>query len=72
MTATRERKLRFMRDFGPFALRDAVVAAFDREGADFLTDEQLDGIVAQQVSDWKFSAKLARRNRAIYANRKVS
>lgn len=60
---TRERKERFMRDFGSSALRDAVINAFDRDGADWLTDEQLDEIVNEAVRKWRFAQRLNRENR---------
>jgi hypothetical protein len=63
--SSRERKERFMRDFGSCALRQAVVAAFDRLGADWLTDEQLDDIVRRQVDDWRLTQRLNLRNRAL-------
>lgn len=62
--ATRERKLQFMRDGGSIRLRSAVMAAFDREGPDFLTDEQLDRIVQREVEDWRDTQHMNMRNRA--------
>lgn len=51
MNATRERKLRFINGFGRNGLRDALVEILAREGDDFLTDEQIDAIVAMRVED---------------------
>ena len=65
LKSARERKIRFMADFGGSALRAAVAAAFDRNGPAWLTDDQLNEIVSQAVSDWRFTQRLHRENRAI-------
>ena len=62
---SRTRKIRFINEFGTFALMKAVAAAFERNGPDWLTDEQLDEIVRQQVKDWRATARMNRRNREL-------
>lgn len=60
----RERKLRFIRSFGRHALETAISEAVCRAGADnFLTDEQLDDIVSEQVKDARAENHRRLRNR---------
>jgi hypothetical protein len=70
MNTTRERKIKFINSFGHNAMRTAVTEAYCRNGVDWLTDEQLDEIVRDQISNWKFTKRLNRRNREI--NRRSS
>lgn len=67
--ATRERKIQFMRDFSSSALLEAAVKAFRHHGPDWLTDEQLDEIVSQQVSEWRDTQRMNLRNRQIARKR---
>ncbi len=60
----RERKLRFISTGGRKAMETAVVEAMRRAGADnFLTDEQLDEIVSEQVEDARAANQRQVRNR---------
>lgn len=63
--ASRESQLKFMRSYGFDTLRKAMIAAFDRQGADFLTDEQLSNLVSEHVRKERFTAQLHRTNRKI-------
>lgn len=73
MAASRKRQVEFMRSFGgDAALIDAVAAMIRRYGPDWLTDQQLTEVVAQQVSDARWSARNTRRNRRIAAERKAA
>lgn len=65
MKADRESQLKFMRSYGFDTLHKAVIAAFDRQGADFLTDEQLSNLVSEHVGKERFTARLHRQNRKI-------
>jgi hypothetical protein len=65
--ATRERKLAFMREIDTFALRNAVEAAFVRNGPDWLTNEQLDEIVSHQVRRQRWTQRHNRENRKLRA-----
>lgn len=62
--ATRERKLRFIETFGRFELRALVADMVDIEGADFLTDEQIDRITARKVEDERYRQQRNISNRA--------
>lgn len=63
-SATRERKIAFIKSFGRRALETAISEAVCRFGAEnFLTDEQLDEITAEQVRGARFASKLNRENR---------
>lgn len=62
--ATRERKLKFINSFGRFELRALVADMVDIEGADFLTDEQIDRITARKVEDERYRTHRDIRNRA--------
>jgi hypothetical protein len=55
MTATRRRKLEFIRSFGPYALEQAVTQMLSRKEAPWLTDEQIDDITSQMVSDVRYT-----------------
>lgn len=64
--ATRERKERFIKSFEGAAVRDAAMLVdrrLSRHGLSWLTDEQLDEITADLVSDARFSQTLRIRNR---------
>lgn len=63
MPVSRTKKIRFINEFGTFALMKAVEAAFIRNGPDWLTDEQLDEIVTQQVKDRRRQQRWNRQNR---------
>lgn len=60
---TRTKRIRFINEFGTFALMKAVAAAFERNGPDWLTDEQLEEIVSEQVRQWRSQARRNRMNR---------
>jgi hypothetical protein len=47
MTTTRQRKAEWISSFGISALETAVSEIIAREGADFLTDEQLEQVVSR-------------------------
>ncbi|GLQ36711.1 hypothetical protein GCM10007908_03310 [Rhizobium albus] len=71
MTTTRERRIRFIKAFGTHALEKAISEAVYRLGAEnFLTDEQLDEIVQQQVADWRSTERSNRRSREEAAKRR--
>lgn len=72
MPVSRDKKIRFVNEFGPFALMKAVEAAFRRSGPDWLTDEQLDEIVSQQVADWRSTRRRNRQSREQHARRIAS
>lgn len=72
MATSRKRQVEFMRSFGDTALIDAVAAMIRRYGANWLSDEQLSEVVAQQVSDARWSARNTRRNRRIAVERKAA
>jgi len=72
MAASRKRQVEFMRSFGDTALIDAVAAMIRRYGPEWLTDQQMSEVVAQQVSDARWSARNTRRNRRIAAERKAA
>jgi hypothetical protein len=68
MTATsREHNEQFIRSFGTFADRDAVLALFRRYGLVMLTDEQLAEVVSDKVADCRRATRLHFRNRRINA-----
>ncbi|MFI5409104.1 hypothetical protein [Kaistia sp. UC242_56] len=72
MAASRKRQVEFMRSFGDTALIDAVAAMIRRYDADWLTDAQLSEVVAQQVSDARWSARNTRRNRRLSSEQKAA
>lgn len=72
MAASRKRQVEFMRSFGDTALIDAVAAMIRRYGPDWVSDEQLYEVVAQQVSDARWTARNTRRNRRLVADRKAA
>ncbi len=50
--ATREKRIKFIQSFGPYALRTCIMEALARIGEEnFLTDDQLAEITEQQVQD---------------------
>lgn len=62
--ATREKKLAFIRSFGPKALETCIMEAVYRNGAEhFLTDEQLDEITSEQVANARSTNRRVIRNR---------
>jgi hypothetical protein len=66
--ATRERKERFIKSFdGVYGqtIRDRAVACIVRNGWSWLTDEQIDDITADLVSDARFTQRLNIRNHKI-------
>lgn len=63
-SATRERKIAFIKSFGRGSLEAAIMSAVSRIGAEnFLTDDQLDEITSEQVRGARFAQKLNRENR---------
>jgi len=64
MMATRDRKIAFIEDAGYGALERAVVSALRRNGADWLTDEQVSELASREVADARFRQHLNMRNRA--------
>ncbi len=71
MPVSRMKKIRFVNEFGTFALMKAVEAAFIRNGPDWLTDVQLDEIVSQQVRYRRRQQRWNRQNRE-FARRAAS
>lgn len=72
MNATREKKIKFIKRFGRngfTALRDAVAEIVAREGADFLTDEQIDAIASMRAADARYTQHHNMRERAKYQQR---
>lgn len=70
VTATREKKLEFIRSFGRGAIESAIMAAVCRHGAEhFLTDDQLDDIVSDQVVNARRMSRQHVRNRLIQKSR---
>jgi len=65
--ASRTKRIRFINEAGPFAMRKAVEAAITRNGPDWLTDEQLAEIVSEQVLQYRRQARNNRKNREFYA-----
>ncbi|MBN7764119.1 hypothetical protein JYP52_23605 [Nitratireductor aquibiodomus] len=64
MKATRERKIEFMQELGYARLEKAIARRVRKVGAEnFLTDEQLDEIVSEEVSDLRFTRHLNMLNR---------
>jgi hypothetical protein len=61
--ATRERKTRFIESFGQNALRTAVTEALCFYGDGFLTDEQIDILTTDQVSNAREAQHRMLRNR---------
>ncbi|MCV0348499.1 MAG: hypothetical protein K5863_00355 [Nitratireductor sp.] len=71
MKATRERKIEFMQDLGYARLEKAIARRVRRVGAEnFLTDEQLDEIVSDEVADLRFTRHLNMLNRRHARNRR--
>jgi hypothetical protein len=64
MNATRQKKLEYIRSFGQFALQEAVAAMLRRKEAPWLTDEQIDDITEQMVSDARWTQHNNMRNRS--------
>ena len=64
---SREHNDQFIRSFGTFADRDAVLAIFRRYGLAMLTNEQLAEVVSDKVADYRRTTKNNRNNRRIYA-----
>lgn len=63
-SATRDKKIAFIKSFGYRALETAISEAVYRLGAEnFLTDDQLDEITTEQVRDARRSQKINRENR---------
>jgi len=70
--STRERKTKFIEDFGRDALRVAVGEMLAMYGSDWLTDEQVLDIVRDRIADWRSASRRNIRNRAIQAARAKS
>lgn len=63
-SATRDKKIAFIKSFGAGSLELAITRAVSRIGAEnFLTDDQLDEITSEQVRGARFANKLNRENR---------
>jgi len=63
MNATRERKLKFLKDCG-LDLRKGVAEMISQHGEDWLTDDQIDDIVRDEIDNWKRAQRMNRWNRA--------
>ncbi len=71
MKATRERKIEFMQELGYARLEEAIARRVRKVGAEnFLTDEQLDEIVSEEVADLRFTRHLNMLNRRNARNRR--
>ena len=66
-STSRNHNEQFIKSFGTFVDRDAVLAVFRRYGLAMLTDEQLAEIVSDKVAEYRAATKLNRSNRRIYA-----
>lgn len=66
MTSTRERKERFIKSFGDRAVRDAVLALFERHGFEILSDDHLAEAASELAVDAMSATKRSIRNRRIY------
>ena len=62
-TATRERKLKFIDEFGKLTMLTLLEHAFIRRGPDWLTDEQIDDLVRYQIMDYRAAQRRNRQNR---------
>jgi hypothetical protein len=60
---TRARKLKFIRDRG--RLLDAIASAFLRNGPDWLTEDQLNEIVFDEIERQRSAQKRNRKNRRV-------
>lgn len=63
MKATRERKEKFIRDFGARAPMDAINTLYARYGLGILADDMLDEIVSDMARDWRHAQRCNRENR---------
>lgn len=70
MNATRERKLKFLKD-GGLDLRNGVAEMISLHGADWLTDDQIIDIVRDQIDNWKRTQRMNRQNREIASARRA-
>jgi len=61
--STRERKLKFLSDFR-LDIRTGVAKMILQYGEGWLTDEQLDDLVRDEIANWKRSQRMNRENRA--------
>jgi hypothetical protein len=68
MNATRERKLKFLKD-GNLSLHVGVTEMLSKLGDDWLTDDQLDDIVRYQIDIHKNTQRRNRENRKINRSR---
>lgn len=66
---TRDRKIDFIKSFGgPDAMLTAITEYYYQEGANWLTDEQLEVMVINRVEDWKQTQRRNRQNREVAAS----
>lgn len=65
MQATRERKMRFIKDFGCMAPRDAVLRLFTLYGLEMLPDDLLDEAASHLATEWRRRERMHRQNRAM-------
>ncbi len=63
MKATREKQERFMDSFGRSETVNQVALFLRRHGPSWLTDEQMDQVVSNTVSEARFTNRIKRRNR---------
>ncbi|RWX78299.1 hypothetical protein EPK99_06630 [Neorhizobium lilium] len=71
MTATRQKKLEYIRSFGPYALDQAVTAMLARKESNWLTDDQIDDITSQMVSDARWTQHHNMRERELAQSRRA-
>lgn len=63
MSATRERKLKFIKSFGRHALKERLCSMIDEMGDDFLNDAQINLMTERQVEDARAMVRHVVRNR---------
>lgn len=66
MNATREKKLQFIKSFGPRALKERLCSMIDELGDDFLNDAQISLMAERHIEDARRANthKIRERNRA--------
>jgi hypothetical protein len=65
MSTTRSRKIKFINDGGPKAFETLMLEAFRQYGTAWLTDEQIDDMVHDQIDNWKRAQRVRHQNRRL-------
>lgn len=63
MTASRERKIEYIKSFGMGNFDAILVKMICLHGLDFLTDDQIDAMASRQVKDARFNQHWTMRQR---------